>query len=330
MVVLATGGTIAGTETSAATGAYRSATLSIGELLRGIQPALGGAGKPSSPEITLEAEQVAQIDSKDMSHAVWHALAQACVRHLARPEVQGIVITHGTDTMEETAYFLHCVLAATKPVVLTGAMRPATAQSPDGPDNLRQALLVAQQANARGVTVLMAGELHAAGAVHKVHPTRVDAFTSGEAGGLARVAQGALQARDGSDAVLWPVSPLSVSKTLPLPVHWPSVMLWPSHAGVDAAVTAALVDAACAAGVQGIVVAATGNGTAHHVLHDAMLTAQARGVVVGVSTRCELAGAGSGAGGEAWAPLADGLVGVALHPSPQKARIDLMLRLMAR
>jgi L-asparaginase len=342
VVVLATGGTIAGTETSAATGAYRSATLGIDALLRGVQtdallrgvhpqallrgvePTNAGAASALAPRVNIEAVQLAQIDSKDMTHAVWRALAQACVHHAARPEVQGIVITHGTDTMEETAYFLHRVLAATKPVVLTGAMRPATAQAPDGPNNLRQALRLAQLPDARGVVVLMAGEVHAADAVQKVHPTQLQAFASGECGGLARFVNDEVQAWQGAGDVLWPASPKPKSMSLPPADRWPKVVLWPSHAGMDAAVTAALMDAAVAAGVQGIVVAATGNGTVHHVLHDALLTAQARGVALGVATRC----AWAGSTGEPWAPLADGLVGVALHPSPPKARIDLMLRLM--
>jgi L-asparaginase len=324
VVVLATGGTIAGTETSAASGAYRSATLGIDELLRGVQPVPASAGDALAPRVNIEAVQLAQIDSKDMTHAVWHALAKACEHHAAQPDVQGIVITHGTDTMEETAYFLHRVLAATKPVVLTGAMRPATAQAPDGPKNLRQALCLAQSPGVRGVLVLMAGEVHAAHAVQKAHPTRLRAFASGESGGLARVVNEVAQAWHGGGDVLWPASPRQVSLPLPPVARWPKVLLWPSHAGMDAAVTAALLDAAIAAGVQGIVVAATGNGTVHQVLHDALLTAQARGVALGVATRCALAGSTS----EPWAPLADGLVGAALHPSPPKARIDLMLRLM--
>jgi L-asparaginase len=325
VVVLATGGTIAGTETSATTGAYRSATLGIDELLRGVQPSLVNTAAGPEPDVAIEAVQLAQVDSKDMTHDIWHALARTCEHHLARPEVQGVVITHGTDTMEETAYFLHCVLVATKPVVLTGAMRPATAKAPDGPDNLRQAIVLAQSPNAKGVVVVMAGEVHSADTVNKVHPTRLNAFSSGSEGGLARMVQDVAQPWRGEGAIPWVLSLRQSSLKLPPFAMWPKVLLWPSHAGMDAALTAALLDAAVAAGLRGIVVEATGNGTMHHVLHDALLTAQARGVVVGVATRCAQAGGSS----ERWSPLADGLVGVALHASPPKARIDLMLRLMA-
>ena len=103
---------------------YTAAQLSIEDLLAAV-PALKGR--------RLEALQVAQLDSKDMDFATWQRLAAAVQQHLARPEVAGVVITHGTDTLEETAYFLHRVLAPSKPVVLTAAMRPATALAPDGP-----------------------------------------------------------------------------------------------------------------------------------------------------------------------------------------------------
>src|SRR5690348_6482601 len=118
LVVLATGGTIAGRAVSASDNlAYQSAQIGVAQLL---------AGVPCPAGFALEGEQVAQIDSKDMDFAVWRALAQRCAHWLARDEVAGLVVTHGTDTLEETAFFLQSVLAPAKPVVLTGAMRPAT------------------------------------------------------------------------------------------------------------------------------------------------------------------------------------------------------------
>src|SRR4051794_9743617 len=125
VVVLGTGGTIAGKAASIGDNiGYTAGQVGVADLLGGIEPPAG---------VTLVAEQVAQLDSKDMSFEVWQKLAQRCAHWLARPDVAGIVITHGTDTLEETAFFLHSVLAATKPVVLTCAMRPATALAPDGP-----------------------------------------------------------------------------------------------------------------------------------------------------------------------------------------------------
>ena len=109
------------------------------------------------------------------------ALAARVAHHLARDEVAGVVITHGTDTLEETAYFLQRVLAPAKPVVLTAAMRPATAPSADGPQNLLDAVRVAALPGACGVLACIAGTVHAGDQVRKIHPYRVDAFDSGDA-----------------------------------------------------------------------------------------------------------------------------------------------------
>src|SRR6185503_11271327 len=110
-----------------------------------------------------------------------------------RPEVAGIVITHGTDTLEETAYFLHRVLSPGKAVVLTAAMRPATALAPDGPQNLFDAVQVATEPGARGVVVAFAGRVHDAAQVRKTHSYRVDAFESVDGALVARVEEGAVR-----------------------------------------------------------------------------------------------------------------------------------------
>ena len=143
LVVLGTGGTIAGTAQRAADNlGYTAAQLGVGQLLEAV-PGLAHllAGR------TLVSEQVAQIDSKDMSFVVWQQLALRVSHYLAQPDVTGLVITHGTDTLEETAYFLHAVLPGTllagKPVVLTCAMRPASSLTLDGPQNLLDAVAVA-------------------------------------------------------------------------------------------------------------------------------------------------------------------------------------------
>jgi L-asparaginase len=140
-------------------------------------------GCPGCADVLVTTEQVAQVDSKDMEPAIWRALALRCACiGLRSPRWQGIVITHGTDTLEETAFFLHRVLPAAKPVVLTCAMRPATALAPDGPQNIVDAMAVARAPGAHGVTVACAGTLHGAEQVRKVHPYRLDAFSSGDAG----------------------------------------------------------------------------------------------------------------------------------------------------
>ena len=183
VVFLGTGGTIAGASADATDSiGYAAAQRSLLELLADLQSLV-----PALSRTAIEAEQVAQIDSKDMGPAVWQLLAGRVAHHLARPEVAGLVITHGTDTLEETAWLLQRVLAPTKPVVLVAAMRPATALSADGPQNLLDALAVARTTGARGVLAVLAGRVHSAGDLRKVHPHRLDAFDSGDAGPLGVV-----------------------------------------------------------------------------------------------------------------------------------------------
>lgn len=308
-VVLGTGGTIAGTAANASdhTG-YTAGQLGVDALLAvlpGLQDNLQGD--------TLVCEQVAQLDSKDMDHATWQALALRCQHFLAQAEVAGIVITHGTDTLEETAWFLQQVLGTSKPVVLTCSMRPATALMPDGPQNLLDALTVVRDPMAKGVTVVCAGRIHGARDLQKVHPYRLDAFDSGESGPLGWVEQGRVRwAKSPDMPALHPHS----SQALACPVaDWPRVAVLYSHAGADAYPVRALV----AAGVQGLVVAGTGNGTVHQRLLSALADAQTQGVAVRLTTRC-----------------AEGqIVGqpAALETAPPglnayKARISLMLDLM--
>lgn len=276
VVVLGTGGTIAGTAASASdhTG-YTAGQLGVQHLLDAI-PSLNDALQGDA----LLCEQVAQLDSKDMEHATWQTLALRCVHWLAQADVKGVVITHGTDTLEETAWFLQQVLHTTKPVVLTCAMRPATALTPDGPQNLLDAVAVVREPLARGVLAVCAGRIHQARDVQKIHPYRLDAFSSGESGPRAWVEQGRVR---WSDPGSWPMAHVHASQALALKVaDWPWVAVVHSHAGSDARQIQALV----AAGVKGLVVASTGNGTVHHSLLSALAQAQAQGVVVRLTTRC--------------------------------------------
>ncbi len=306
VVVLGTGGTIAGLAATADDdAAYQAAQVGVDALVAGLR---------LPPGVGIETETVAQIDSKDMDFATWRALALAVVRQLARPEVAGLVITHGTDTLEETAYFLSRVVVVTKPVVLTGAMRPASARNADGPRNLEDAIAVAADATLSGVVAVISGEIHAAEDVRKAHPRRVDAFTSGEAGPIARIALERIAiVRDlPSVADVIGVDALSVD-----PHAWPWVEIVTSAAGVDGRIVGLLVEA----GVDGIVVAATGNGTVHHRLEVALADAASRGVAIVRSSRC-LDGAIVDAEAEA-IPSAGAL-------TPVKARVELMLELLAR
>ncbi|MFM2036320.1 MAG: hypothetical protein RL459_1585 [Pseudomonadota bacterium] len=286
VVILGMGGTIAGL--SAVAGdhvGYQAGLVGIDDLL-------ATAGLQAS-SLNLVSEQICQIDSKDMSFELMHALQTRVRHHLMQADVCGVVVTHGTDTLEETAYFLHaCVptsLQGNKPVVLTCAMRPANAVSPDGPQNLADAILVASSKEAKGVVTVVAGVIHGAPDVQKIHPYRVDAFSSGPNGPVGFVEDGAIRL-----ARPWPVHLTEASEVV-VPSNsgdgsggggdgsWPWVEIVTSTAGTSGAGVAALVQA----GVAGLVVAATGNGTVHQQLASALQAARARGVKVVVSTRCK-------------------------------------------
>lgn len=317
MVVLGTGGTISGRAGQASDNiAYAVGEVGVGELIRQL---------PAGPQagVTLLSEQIAQVDSKDMGFDVWRALAQRCRHHLGRADVTGIVITHGTDTMEETAYFLHSVLAGqgalSRPVILTGAMRPASSLSPDGPQNLRDALAVAAHPGAAGVLVVMAGAVYAGSEVQKTHCYRLDAFDAADASAVAYVEEGMLRL----------VRPWPLGDTPSLcPAHayqdverWPRVEIVFSHAGTSGFMVDALLAHAESKGepLDGIIVAGTGNGTVHHDLEAALLRAQARGVVIQRSTRC---------GRGKVLPTSKDVLPDAMGLSPVKARIAMMLQLM--
>ncbi len=227
-------------------------------------------------------------------------------------------MTHGTDTLEETAWLLHALLNPGKPVVLTCAMRPATALAPDGPQNLLDAVAVAAHPGARGVLAVCAGVIHGALDVQKVHTYRLNAFSSGDAGPVGYVEEGRLRmVRNWPEAPVHQ-APAAIKKVVEQQdgLGWPRVEIVMNYAGAGAGVVQALV----ADGVQGLVVAATGNGTLHHELESALLEAQAAGVRVVRATRC-LEGRVLPRHGDAIAD-SQGL-------SPVKARVDLMLQLIA-
>jgi L-asparaginase len=303
IVILGTGGTIAGTASSASDGVgYTAAQLRVEDLLAAV-PALAWR--------RLEAQQVAQLDSKDMDFATWQRLASAVQAQLARPEVRGVVVTHGTDTLEETAYFLHRVLAPAKPVVLTAAMRPATALAPDGPQNLFDAVQVAGAPGAAGVVVAFAGRVHDAVQVRKTHSYRVDAFESVDGALVARVEEGVVRLLG-----TWPAGEaLGLDRIARPAAQWPRVQIVMNHAGADGGIVKALL----AAGVDGVIAAGTGNGTLAQGLDAALREAQAAGVMVWRSTRCDAG------------PVMDlpGLLPSAGALSPVKARVEMILALLA-
>lgn len=304
IVILGTGGTIAGRARDASRHVgYRAAQIAVSDLVDGL---------PVPEGFSCDCEQVAQVDSKDMSFAIWRDLALRAEQLLAQDDVAGIVVTHGTDTLEESAYFLHRVLAPGRPVVLTGAMRPATALAADGPQNLLDAIRIAAQPDARGVLVCMNGVLHAGRDVRKIHPYHLDAFDSGDAGPLGHVEDGALRRLRA-----WPDGEALGTACLGSEV-WPRVDIVMSAAGADGA----LVDALCALGSRGLVAACTGNGTLAAPLEAALLRAQAAGVAVLRSTRIGRGALVDAADARPALPSAGSL-------TPVQARVELMLRLLS-
>jgi L-asparaginase len=279
-VVLATGGTIAGRAANADDHVgYVAGQVAVQDLLDAV-PGLHG--------LPLESEQVAQIDSKDMALPVWQALVRRLVHHLARPEIGSIVITHGTDTLEETAYLLQMLLQPVKPVVLTCAMRPATALMADGPQNLRDAVVLARHPGATGVLVACAGQVFSARTVTKVHTHRLDAFDGGEAGALAVMENGSVRPLHP-----WPAGTAAGLKLAAGAVErflaasaLPRVEMLTSHADADGDMVQALLAHQGQRPLRGIVIAGTGNGSVHERLAATLEAAQAQGIRVVRTSRC--------------------------------------------
>jgi L-asparaginase len=303
IVILGTGGTIAGTAASSAdhTG-YTAAQIGVAQLLKGI------AGLPEALQgCALVAEQVAQIDSKDMDFATMAHLAARCSYFLAQADVRAVLITHGTDTLEETAWFLHCTvppaLLATKPIVLTSAMRPATSSEADGPRNVRDAVRVALDGQAAGVLCVCAGDVHTAQHVQKVHSHALNAFSSGDAGPVAQVKAAQVQWQPEKALFLienpplgqWNIAQAAINNIVDdlLQIHrWPRVELLQNHVQASGYIVHALLKGVAdpVHPLQGIVVAGTGNGTLSSDLQAALVVAQTHGVRVLRASRCTWGG----------------------------------------
>ena len=271
VVVLATGGTIAGAQTSGRGRGYKAAAFSVSALI-GAVPQLAELAQ-------IEVEQVAAIGSQDMDDATWLKLAARTQAALERPEVAGAVITHGTDTMEETAFFLNLVVQTEKPTVLVGAMRPATAISADGPMNLYNAVAVAAdpQARGRGVLVVANDEIHFAREVAKTNTTQVGTFHSTHRGLAGLVNTGRLHLYGPPVRRHTRASEFTVAATTKLP----HVEIVYAHAGMGRE----LIDAAARAGAQGIVIAGVGDGNIGAVALAAAADAARAGVAVVRSSR---------------------------------------------
>jgi len=309
VVVLATGGTIAGQAPSETDARYDPAKLSVDHLIEAV-PQVRRLAR-------VTGEQVAQIASQDMTDEIWLELARRVGALLASDEVAGVVITHGTDTMEETAYFLNLVVHSDKPVVLTGAMRPSTALSADGALNLYNAVAVAADRGAwgRGVLLAMNETVHGARDVTKTHTGFVQTFVSPNRGPIGVVQYGETRWFRRPTHRHTARSVFSVEGIEDLP----RVDIVYAHANMRGD----LVRAAVRAGAKGIVVAGVGNGNMSAEAIGAMARAARKGVVVVRSTRT-----GSGAVGRNLEVDDDGLGFVASDGlNPQDARILLKLAL---
>jgi L-asparaginase len=313
VIVVGTGGTIAGRAGAPSDNiGYTAGEVDVSDLLLGID---------APDESSLFAEQIAQIDSKDMEFGIWRTLALRCAHWLAMPDVAGIVVTHGTDTLEETAFFLHSVLSPSKPVVLTCAMRPSTALAPDGPQNVRDAIVVAATQGARGVVAVCAGTVHSALDVRKVHTYRLDAFGSGDAGPVGYVEEGSVRLLRSWPAASTDFTPGLLERMADVE-QWPRVEILVSHAQARGDIVDLLLrerQLGAMEPVRGLVLAATGNGTLHRSLEEAALRADAAGVTIVRATRCAQGRILSKPGESL--RHAGGL-------TPVKARIALMLELL--
>src|SRR6185369_11324349 len=238
ILVLATGGTIAGQADARATGAYKSGQITGEQLMQSV-PGLDKLAK-------LNAEQISSIGSQDMNDKVWFALARRIQDAFDKNEADGIIITHGTDTLEETAFFLDNVVRGDKPVVIVGSMRPATAVSADGPGNLYEAVQVAADPHARGrgVMAVLNDKIQGARSVTKTNTTSIETFGSPNDGPIGYV--------DTAGGIRFMTQAAGFKRTTyPLPAgeQLPRVEIVYSHANMDAVP----IEDAISHGAKGIV-----------------------------------------------------------------------------
>ena len=310
VVVLATGGTIAGVQHHGS--GYNAGQLTAEALLSVL---------PETSEIAhVSAEQIANVGSQSISYDIWLSLWARITEITLKNQADAVVITHGTDTMEETAYFLQLALATDLPVVLTGAMRPANAWGADGPQNLFDAIRVAAATlpGCNGVRVVMNGLVHNARYVQKDTCEGLDAFISREAGPMARVDANTVMpycsipldkmpAADGFSLTPQPGTPA------------PRVLVWYAMAHEDEI----SLQAVLATNPQGIIVAGVGNGNMSETTCRLLHESRQQGVIVVRSTRCSAGFVTRNL------EVNDDVYGfvVAHDLNPQKARVLLMLAL---
>ena len=309
--VLATGGTIAGAQATQADAGYKSGTFSVNDLIKAV-PQLKNIAE-------MSGEQVANIGSQTMNHEVWLKLAARVNETLQSDDVDGVVITHGTDTMEETGYFLSLVVKSDKPVVLVGSMRPATAISADGPINLYNAVALAgsPEAKGRGPLVILNDTIHYAREAQKMHTTRLDTFASPNRGIAGMIHTGKAFFYSSSTVRHTTRSEFSLDGLTV--ANLPRVEVVYSYANLGGDIIDTLVEH----GVKGIVLAGVGDGNSTDAVIAALEKAAQKGVAV---VRCSRTGSGIV---DRNVEVNDDKLGfiAGMELSPQKARILLMLGL---
>lgn len=269
--ILATGGTIAGTGSSATSTNYTAGQVAISTLLKAV-PELNNIAN-------ITGDQIVRIGSQDMNDDVWLTLAKKINELLKRPDIDGIVITHGTDTMEETAYFLNLTVKSDKPVVLVGAMRPSTALSADGPLNLYNAVVVAgaKESMGKGVLVAMNGIVLGAESVLKMNTIDVQTFQAPNAGPLGYIFNG---------KVYYNMAPLKKHTTQSIfdvtkLTSLPKVGIVYSYSNIEADMVTPLLSH----GYRGIIHAGVGNGNIHKNIFPVLIDARRKGILVVRSSR---------------------------------------------
>ena len=311
VTILATGGTIAGKQGDPNAPGYKAGSFSVEDLVEAV---------PQLKDVaTIDGQQVANIGSQNMHDAVWLKLLKATTEALAKPDVAGAVITHGTDTIEETSFFLNLTLKGDKPVVLVGSMRPATSLSADGPMNIYNAVIVAgsPEAKGRGVLVLMNDEIHYAAEVTKTDTTNPDSMKSPNRGLAGLCDTGKCAFYSPTKRRHTTESEFSIGDGV---TELPDVAIVYAHANMGGT----LIEAAIKAGAKGIVVAGVGDGNMTDPALDTLTRAAKDGVVVVRSARV-----GRGVVRRNIEVDDDELGFVAAQElNPQKARILLQLALM--
>lgn len=266
VIILATGGTIAGAGKSAERAGYTAGKIHVDDLVGSI---------PAVKKIAdITGEQVASVGSQDMTVDIWKKLAVRANEIFAKNEADAIVVTHGTDTQEETGYFLDLLIKSEKPVVLTGSMRPATAISADGPKNLYDAITVAinPKSKGRGVLISFNEGIFDAREVMKLSTTKVNAFGSPNSGPIGQVYDGKVEYYSTSMREVNTKTPFSVTADTKLPRV--DIVYMYADAPGD------MIDMLVSKKVDGIVIAGVGNGNFNKAYMDAVKRAVQSGVVV--------------------------------------------------